>query len=139
MPEARMALILAGLLAGLMPGGPTLSLAAAPETAKAPDDAGDDLRCLIVSLQMAASDVPEAKAAGLSASFYWMGRVDARVADSELEDRMMAEIGKLKTEELRGEGQRCAQALIQRGHLMQDIGNDIQRRAKELQQQQNSR
>jgi hypothetical protein len=68
-----------------------------------------------------------------------MGRVDSRIADSELEERMMAEMASFKVEELRSEGQRCAQALIQRGHVMQDIGNDIQRRAKELLQQRNSK
>jgi hypothetical protein len=131
MRGAVKALMLAAGLAGFLgaPSGP----------ARAADDAGDDLRCLIASLQMAASDVPQAKAAGLSASFYWMGRVDARVADSELEERMMVEIAGLKAEELRSEGLRCAQALIQRGHVMQNIGDDIQRRAKELLQQQESR
>src|SRR5215469_3323713 len=108
MRKAVTALIVAGSMAALAAAGSTAGLAAPSETAKAADDAGDDLRCLIVSLQMAASDVPQAKAAGLSASFYWMGRVDARVADSELEDRMMAEIASLKAEELRSEGKRCA-------------------------------
>lgn len=119
--------------------GVTGFLGAPSRPARSEDDAGDDLRCLVVSLQMAASDVPQAKAAGLSASFYWMGRVDARVADSDLEDRMMTEIASLKAADLRSEGQRCAQALIERGHLMQTIGDDIQRRAKEMLQQQNSR
>lgn len=115
------------------------ALVAAGGTAGAADDSSGDVRCLVVSLQLAASDVPAIKAAALTASFYWMGRVDAHVAGDELEDRMMAEIGNLGAEELRSETQRCGQELLQRGHAMQDIGADLQRRGQQLQQQQNSR
>src|SRR5580698_10625581 len=80
-----------------------------------------------------------AQSAGLAASFYWMGRVDSRVATAELEDRMMAELKSLSADALQSEARRCGAELMTRGMAMKDIGQDMQRRGAEMERNENTR
>ena len=105
----------------------------------AADQAQNDVRCLVVALQMAGSEAPAVRAAGLTASFYWMGRVDASIPPDALEDRMIAEAANLRGSALEAEAQRCSGELMTRGQAMTDIGKDMQRRGREMELQENSR
>ncbi|HXS06737.1 MAG TPA: hypothetical protein VN723_08115 [Rhizomicrobium sp.] len=120
----------------LMGVAATLVLMARPVAA---DQAENDVRCLVVALQMAGADAPAVRAAGLTASFYWMGRVDASIPPDMLEDRMIAEVAALRGATLAAEAQRCSGELVTRGQAMTDIGKDMQRRGQEMELEEKSR
>jgi hypothetical protein len=67
------ALLLAALMA---------SPAAAPAAAPSPDPG--DLRCYRLMADLARSDVPAARALGLSAAHFFIGRIDAAAPDYDL-------------------------------------------------------
>jgi hypothetical protein len=105
----------------------------------AADQAQNDVRCLVVALQMAGAEAPAVRAAGLTASFYWMGRVDASIPPDTLEDRMIAEAAAMRGAGFEAEAQRCSGELVTRGQAMSDIGKDMQRRGREMELEEKSR
>lgn len=114
-----------GILAGLC----VLNLVA-PGLAHAEDRATtDDVRCLVVSLVIAGSGQQGAQAAGMAASLYYIGRLDGRTPDLDLENRMIDEIGAMKPQDIKAEGARCGGLLKSRGQAIQAIGQRITERA----------
>jgi len=101
-------------------------------------DTGSDVRCLLVSMNMTQLQNPSLQAAGMMSVMYWMGRLDGRTPDLDLEDRLIAELKAMNPEEFQATAQRCGAALQMRGKAMSDMGADMRKKGVEMQQQENT-
>ena len=70
---------------------------------------------------------------------YWMGRLDGRTPDLDLENRLIADIKELKPDALQAEAKRCGAILQVRGKFMTEMGQDMQQKGHQMQQLENSR
>jgi hypothetical protein len=107
----------AALAAGLAFGGCAL----------ANDDAQTaDVRCLVVTLKaLNVMKTEEMKSSGAVAVMYFVGKLDGREKGFDLQNAIVSEIDKMKSEDLGKEGQRCGAELQTRGQTMQEIGEDL--------------
>ena len=70
------------------------------------------------------------KIAGTMAHSYWLGKIDGRNPQLDLEASVLAEIPAMTNQDLfRAEAVRCGQEMIKRGQAETEIGKDIRRRA----------
>lgn len=107
----------------------------AGSTAVAADAANDDateadVRCVVVAMRMGSSDNPQMKTAGMIASMYFLGRVDSRNPDLDLETRIIDDLQKMTPEDLRAESQRCGNILTARGAALKTMGEDMIRKGE---------
>lgn len=117
-----------GILAGLFAFG-----LLAPGLAHAADSATtDDLRCLVVSLTMAGMGGKDLQAAGMMASLYYLGRIDGRSPEFDLENGVIDEILAMKPADLKTAASRCGDALKGRGEELSTLGRHIMERAPKL-------
>lgn len=108
-----------------------LTCAALP--AKADDQAlRADIRCTIVGVLMVDKG-GQAGSLGMLASLYFLGKVDGRVPDADLEKLMTEEILKMNPALVESEAKRCGAELSERGKNLKTIGGDIQDRLSDLQ------
>jgi hypothetical protein len=98
-----------------------------------------DLHCVIVSFNMLANQNSTAQVAGMISAMYWLGRLDGRSPDYDLESRIVEEIAKLKSEDLQAEAQRCGAHLQARGKVLTEMGADLRKKGQEQEQKENSR
>lgn len=99
----------------------------APAAASAADPIGADIRCLLIATSMASSDQPQAQSTGGIATFYYLGRLEGRITDAALEDRMLSEIPTLQRG-AQAEAERCAQAIRARNAGYQALGDRLEKR-----------
>ena len=107
-----------------------LLLGASTPSAAAQDSESFDLRCLILTAQLRQSEDATVRQAGEGASYFFFGRVDARVPESELEDRMWQESQAMLHEDLQAILQACGNLMQERGRMLIDVGNRIQARER---------
>lgn len=88
-----------------------------------------DLRCLLTSSALAGNADPKLKQAGMMSSLYWFGRVEGRLSDTALEERLTKIAETMSPELFKAEAKRCGEILQQRGTAMQAIGRGMQARA----------
>jgi hypothetical protein len=106
-------------LAWFFPGSPAMA-----------DPTTDDIHCYIVSLQMITAADPTQKIAGTMAHSYWLGKIDGRAPQLDLEASVLAALPAMANQDLFwAEAVRCGQEMIKRGQAETEIGKDIQRRA----------
>jgi hypothetical protein len=106
-----------------------LALSGLSSQARAADDlTRDDLRCAIVALSIAGSG-KEAQTVGMMSMFYYLGRLDGRTPDLDLENRLIDEIAVMKPADLKAAAQRCGAFLVVRGQKLQEVGKRLQERA----------
>ncbi|HMI39914.1 MAG TPA: hypothetical protein VK485_01630 [Sphingomicrobium sp.] len=94
-----------------------------PETSK-------DLRCF---LAMSATAQSEDKAASLAATIggqYFLGRVDGRSPDLDLESAIVAEASSMTDASLKSLLQSCGQLMQERGRAVQGIGERMQKKER---------
>ncbi len=114
--------------------GSVLGVAMMMGQARAQDaDTTADVRCLVVSVSMVASQQQNQQTAGLMSALYFLGRLDGRRPDLDLENRLVDEVTKLKPEQLREEAVRCGALLKERGKALTDMGARISQRGHEMQ------
>lgn len=89
-----------------------------------------DVRCVVVGLRMAQMTVPQQRAAGMMLAVYYLGRLDGRAADAEVEELIKKEAGKMTTAEFRSNAVRCGKALTLKGQEIQKVGADLFRKAQ---------
>lgn len=80
------------------------------------DSTEADLSCLVASLHLMNSSVPEQSQAGIASFLYWLGRVDGGAPDLDLETRIANELV------------RCGTEMQTRGAEVQAIGDRLQAR-----------
>lgn len=109
--------------------GVAMSIASSAQAqAPAASSASEDLRCFVATSLLAASGDDSIKQIGQMGALYFMGRVDAKLSDKELEDQMFA-VGQGLTEaDTRAMLVRCGNVLQQRGTKIQEISKRVQAR-----------
>ena len=102
----------------------------------------NDVRCLMIGLQLAQSDNQAARASGFASAMYYMGRLDGHDPRLDIEKALMGEIVKYSkepSEQRRAIAVACGKQLQERGAAMSVIGNHIAERGKKMMQLENSR
>ena len=95
-----------------------------------PDPLTFDLRCMIVAGSLRESPDANLRAAAAGASLFFFGRVDARLPEAELEQRLTAEAAAVLAGD-RGQMMRACGAFMQaRGQAMMAIGQRMTARAQ---------
>lgn len=84
-----------------------------------------DVRCVVVGLRMAEMSEPQRRAAGTMLALYYLGRLDVRSSDSELEGLIEREAEGMTQAAFRANAVRCGKALTLKGQEIQKIGTDL--------------
>lgn len=94
----------------------------------------DAIRCLVVGALMVSSTDTTQRGAGTMVMVYWIGRLDSFSAQ-EIEDAMVGESATITPAQIKTETARCGAVLQEKGQMMQQIGQNIIRRSKEMNKQ----
>ena len=89
-----------------------------------------DVRCLVVSLNLADSADESIRRAALVSFQYFLGRLDGREPQLDLEQRLTAEVLRMSDEELRAQATVCGDMLVRRGREVGAIGRRIEDRGR---------
>jgi hypothetical protein len=98
----------------------------------------DDVHCYIVYNSMSASSDKAMATAGFMGQIYWVGRLDGRAPDFDLEKAIIAELPVMTGDFFRAEAKRCGDAMIQRGQGLTAMGTDLQKRGAEMMKEEKS-
>jgi hypothetical protein len=110
----------------------TALMAAQARAQKAPAPPAEDIRCLIVGLQFAASTEADQKTGGNTLAMYYMGRLDKYPAPA-IEDAITKELPAWTIELFKSEAARCGKALMEKGQVLTLIGTSLTQRAQRQQ------
>jgi hypothetical protein len=110
----------------------TTVLAAYAQAQKTPAPSPDDIRCLIVAMQFAASTEADQKAGGNVLAMYYMGRLDKYPAQ-EMEDAIIKQLPAFNADFFKTEAGRCGKALMEKGQVLTLIGTYLTQRAQQQQ------
>jgi hypothetical protein len=103
-----------------------LSLAPVPLRAAAPaDENARDMRCLIVSFDLASAKNKELETAGLLASQYFLGRLDGRSPGGDFEALLVREAERMTEAEKAGLMTTCLKQIEDRNKLLEAVGNKL--------------
>jgi hypothetical protein len=97
----------------------------------------EDIRCVIVAMQISISDDPAQRTGGNMLAMYYVGRLNQYPAKA-LEDAIFKQLPGITPDSFKSEADRCGRILMEKGQVLTQIGNSITRRAKELQQKQSA-
>lgn len=98
-----------------------------------------DVRCVIVGIWMTNSTNLAQRAAGPMLSAYYIGRLDGRHPDFDLENAIMGELPKMMIQaEFVANAHRCGRDLTAMGGRLTVVGKDLVKRGQEMQQNSNS-
>ena len=92
------------------------------------DDTDNDVECVAIGLSMAASQDALMRSSGGMVALYYLGRLDGRTPDLELEDRLKSAVNTLGPNEFRLAATRCSEGLKARGESLTAIGKDLQQK-----------
>ena len=85
----------------------------------------DDVRCLVAVVSLTASEDTEVKLAGLLGSQYFLGRIDGRDPDLDIEAAIRQEQSHLDEAEISSLLRSCGQLMQDRGEALEAIGNRL--------------
>ncbi len=91
-----------------------------------------DVQCLAVNAYLASKDDASLKMAGLMASLYYLGRLDGRDPDADLNRRLTDEVMKLKPDDIAVLAKSCGETLADRGKALKAAGQHLQERALDI-------
>jgi hypothetical protein len=100
----------------------TALAAAAPVRAAEDTGAASDFRCMVAAIALYQSTNPQVKDAGMMASLYYLGRLDGRTPNVDLEAGLKQQFERMSAQELQAEAVRCGGALQARGKAVTEIG-----------------
>jgi hypothetical protein len=83
-----------------------LAFFAAPP-AQAQDATTQDLRCLVIAIEMSGSVDAQIRASATTVGAYFLGRLDGRTPDLDVQTRAAQEMMRMKPEDLDPEVDRC--------------------------------
>lgn len=89
-----------------------------------------DVRCVVVGLRMVEMPVSQQRTAGMMLAIYYLGRLDGRAPDAEVEGLIEREAERMTAAEFRANAVRCGKALTLKGQEIQKIGADLSRKAQ---------
>jgi len=117
-----------GAAAAVTMMGPTLMGSGAARA----DETGDDVRCLIIFMQMSNAQAQAAQTGGLIGSFYYMGKLDARSRDLNLEKMILTEVANMSENSFKQDAARCGNDMTKRGQAAADLGKALQQHAAQM-------
>ena len=91
-----------------------------------------DVRCVIVGMKLAGMTDSTQQTSGMMLSMYYIGRLDGRVPELDIESLMIKEIDTMTTADYGSEAKRCGASLADRGKGITRIGKDMIERGKKL-------
>lgn len=94
---------------------------AAPEES----EATTELRCILLSGNMASAKDPQARQAGMMMAFYFLGRLDKKFSAAELQKRLTTEAETITADKLRAAATTCGEQLKARGAFLEDLGGKL--------------
>ncbi len=104
------------------------ALLLALQGAGAPGTLNFDVRCMVALGQLSQSGEQAIRTAASTASQYYFGRIDGRVADAELEAAIWRETRGMRGEDQAPLIQACAAYMQARGQRLVEVGNRISAR-----------
>jgi hypothetical protein len=103
-------------------------------TAPAHADANsEDVRCLIIFMQMSNASAQAAQTGGLIGSFYYMGKLDGRSLGMDLEKLILTEVSQMSEVSFQADAKRCGDDMTKRGQAAADLGKALQQHAQQMQ------
>jgi hypothetical protein len=120
------------MILGVAVAAAMLTTAMMGSTARA-DETGDDVKCLVIFMQMSNVQAPQAQTGGLIGSFYYMGKLDGRIQGLDLEKLILDEISKMSENSFQADATRCGNDMTKRGQAAADLGKALQQHAAQMQ------
>ena len=84
-----------------------------------------DLRCLVVAYTLSANPDPQTKSFATAALIYFLGRLNGREPDMDVEARVRAEIPKIAPADFMTDLQECGALVKKRGEEIKTIGEHL--------------
>ena len=122
----RISLMIACFYAALAIGVADAEPQAPPPTLNPADVA--DVRCLAVGLGLLQSTDPRQRTSGQGLMLYFLGRLDGRSPDFDLEGMIYTTAHGMTPSDIRVEAQRCGGMMIVRGQELMAMGQRITQR-----------
>jgi hypothetical protein len=130
---ASLALVAVGA-ARAQPAASAAPAAAAPAAAPvAPAAPPTDLRCLIVFINLAESDDPQAKQIGRLGLIYFWGRLQGHGSTTGIGDRLIDEVTKMTPDDLKTDADTCGGELNASIKTLSDVGQELGQRIQAAQ------
>lgn len=107
-----------------------MAMATAPAHA---DANSEDVRCLIIFMQMSNASAQAAQTGGLIGSFYYMGKLDGRSQGMDLEKLILTEVSQMSEVSFQADAKRCGDDMTKRGQAAADLGKALQQHAQQMQ------
>jgi hypothetical protein len=85
----------------------------------------DDIRCLAAGLRFAALPDSHQKSTGMLMVLYYLGRLDGRNPDLDVEGVLSKEIPKMSAAEYAAEATRCSNNLSAKGQQISHLSDDM--------------
>lgn len=89
-----------------------------------------DVRCIVVAMNVSKELDPARQSAAMMIALYYLGRLDGRGSEPDVENLIAKEAAKMSAAELRAEAERCGAALTTKGNEIQRIGDRLGARVK---------
>lgn len=89
-----------------------------------------DVRCLMVGLRLSTSVDATQQSNGIKVVMYYLGRLDRVVPGPSLEGLIVNAGSQMSITEFQTEAARCGKSLIEKGQLLQRIGNNLTLRSQ---------
>lgn len=111
-----------GALFFLMSGVPAKAGAASATSA--------DVQCLVVATRLAASSDQRQKLAGTMLAIYFLGRIDGRTPNADLQELLRRGAKRMTASEFRDAASRCGMEFSRRGAEITRIGKTLEQLGK---------
>jgi hypothetical protein len=112
--------------------GAAMAAAMMSGTAARADATSDDVRCLVIFMQMSNAPAQGAQTGGLIGSFYYMGKLDGRSQGLDLEKMILTEVANMSETSFKADASRCGSDMTKRGQAAADLGKALQQHAAQM-------
>ncbi len=96
------------------------------------DETSNDVRCLVIFMQMSNAQAQAAQTGGLIGSFYYMGKLDGRSQGLDLEKLILTEVANMSENSFKADAARCGNDMTRRGQAAADLGKALQQHAAQM-------
>jgi hypothetical protein len=87
-----------------------------------------DIKCLVIGLNMANSPAPQVKAASSGVILYFLGRLDGREPEIDIKKSVMEQLDSITNLDLPTESKRCGQMIVSQSQALAELGEVLQHR-----------
>ena len=94
-----------------------------------------DVRCFVVGIMLVQNPSPQLQTAGQMTALYYVGRLDGRAPNFEIESAIVEQLTKMTPKDLSAEAVRCGHALTDKGNKITELGKSLLNRSQKMQEQ----